>query len=331
MLRASYSSSSTRNLLVLVVSFLWLAACGAQKPAEESAFYPGKLGIAKAKHLSPRGREVEARFAAYLESHTDEAIARYRQKYGKEINTDNARELSPDYAPGGMDAEDPVTRDARAQWSAAVHEPSSALTKEIYRRELQKRPAAKERNQVVFTAGGAGVGKTTSIHQVAGLEQAVDAAQIVYDTTLSGLKSSLDRVRQALDAGKEVSIVYVYRDPIESFVGGALPRAERNGRTLPLDAYIDTHLGAPEVLLKIAELYKGDKRVEIAVIDNSRGRGGAALADLKFVGSIAGKYTRDELKAKLARALEDAHEKGRRGEKEGISDIIYRGFKGDVP
>ncbi|HKA34932.1 MAG TPA: hypothetical protein VKH64_17090, partial [Candidatus Binatia bacterium] len=176
----------------------------------------------------------------------------------------------------------------------------------------------------------AGVGKTTSIHQIAGLEQAVDAAQIVYDTTLSALKSSLDRVRQALDAGKEVSIIYVYRDPIDSFVGGALPRAERNGRTLPLDAYIDTHLGAPEVLLKIAELYKGDKRVEIAVIDNSRGRGEATLADLKFVRSVAGKYTRDELKAKLARALEDAHEKGRRGEKDGISDIIYQGFKGDV-
>src|SRR5204862_1333511 len=137
-----------------------------------------------------------------------------------------------DYAPGGMEAEDAATRAARAQWSAAVHEPSSALTKEIFRRELKEAPAAKERNQVVFTAGGAGVGKTTSIHQVAGLEQAVAAAQIVYDTTLSSLKSSLERVSQALQAGKAVSIVYVYRDPIDSFVAGVLPRAERNGRTL---------------------------------------------------------------------------------------------------
>ena len=121
--------SAPLNFLPLVVSLLLLASCGAQKPAEESAFYPGKLGIAKAKNLSPRGREIEARFAVYRESHTDEAIASYKQKYGKEINTDNARELSPDYAPGGMDAEDAATRAARAQWSAAVHEPSSALTK----------------------------------------------------------------------------------------------------------------------------------------------------------------------------------------------------------
>ena len=46
----------------------------------DDAVYPGKLGIAKAKNLSPREREVEAKFAAYLENHTDEAIARYREK-----------------------------------------------------------------------------------------------------------------------------------------------------------------------------------------------------------------------------------------------------------
>lgn len=319
-----------RSASAVVLSFLLLASCSVATTREEPGFYSGKLGIAKAKNLSARGREVEARFAAYLESHTDEAIAIYREKYGKEINTDNARELSRDYAPGGMDAEDPATRAARAQWSAAVHEPSSAFTKEIFRRELKKPAAPKERNQVVFTAGGAGVGKTTSIHQVAGLERAVAASQIVYDTTLSSFRSSQERIAQALEAGKEVSIIYVYRDPIESFVGGALPRAEKNGRTLPLGAYIETHLGAPEVLLKIADLYKDDKRLEIAVIDNSRGRGEASLSDLNFVRGIAHKYSREELETKLLRALEDAHEKGRRGEKEGISEIIYRGFKGDV-
>jgi zeta toxin len=318
---------TSRAAYALALALL-LASFG---PAQaDDAVYPGRLGIAKAKNLSPRQREVEAKFAAYLESHTDEAIARYREKYGKEINTDNARELSVDYAPGGMDAEDAATRAARAQFSAAVHEPSSALAKEIYRRELQKTPKASERNQVVFTGGGAGAGKTTSIHQVAALERAVDASQIVVDTTLSSLRSSMERIKQALDAGKEVSIIYVYRDPIESFVGGVLPRAERNGRTLPLDAYIETHLGAPEVLLKVAETFKDDKRVEIAVIDNSRGRGGAALSDLNFVRRVAGKYTREELKTKLARALEDAYEKAKRGEKEGISEIIYRGFKGNV-
>jgi hypothetical protein len=296
--------------------------------AQEADLYPGKLGIQKAQNLTAQEREVEARFAKYLEEHTDEAIALYKAKYGKEINTDNVRELSQDYAPGGMEADDANTRTARSKWSAAVHEPSSALTKEIYRRELKKAPARDERNQVVFTAGGAGVGKTTSIHQVPGLGNVVDASQIVYDTTLSGLKSSLERISQALDSGKSVSIVYVYRDPVDSLANGALPRAERNGRALPLEAFLDTHMGAPEVVLKIAEAYKNDQRVEIAIIDNSRGRANAAMADLKFVQSVAQKYTREELKKKLLRALEDAYEKGKRGEKDGISETVYRAFKG---
>jgi hypothetical protein len=311
-----------------VLALLALFSFSAARAGEDSGFYPGKLAIAKAQNLTAQEREVEARFAKYLEDHTDEAIARYKAKYGKEINTDNARELSQDYAPGGLEADDADTRTARSKWSAAVHEPSSALTKEIYRRELKKPAARNERNQVVFTAGGAGVGKTTSIHQVPGLGNVVDASQIVYDTTLSGLKSSMERISQALDAGKSVSIVYVYRDPVDSLANGALPRAERNGRALPLEAFLDTHMGAPEVVLKIAEAYKNDKRVEIAIIDNSRGRANAAVADLKFVQSMARKYTRAELKSKLLRALEDAYEKGKRGEKGGISETVYRAFKG---
>jgi hypothetical protein len=144
------------------------------------------------------------------------------------------------------------------------------LSKEIYRRSLQKISNPSQRKQVVFTAGGAGVGKTTSIQQIAGLGRAVDAAEMIYDTTLSNLRSSLDRVAQAVAAGRMVSIIFVYRDPIDSFVGGVLPRAERMGRTLPLEVFLDTHIGSAEVLEKIALAYKGDSRVAIAVIDNSR-------------------------------------------------------------
>src|SRR5262249_3843436 len=131
------ANRATLAASALALAFL-VASCTPAKtngagnfsPESENS-YPGKLGIAKAKNLSPRQGEVEARFAAYLESHTDEAIAHYRQKYGKDIDTDNVRELSPDYAPGGMDAEDVATRNARAQFSAAVHEPSSAFAREI--------------------------------------------------------------------------------------------------------------------------------------------------------------------------------------------------------
>jgi hypothetical protein len=184
---------------------------------------------------------------------------------------------------------------------------------------------------VVFTAGGAGVGKTTSIRKVADLTHAVEAAEIVYDTILSSFRSSVERITQALDAGRMVSIVFVYRDPIDSFVGGMLPRAKRIGRTLPLEIFVNSHMGAIEAFPRIVENYKDDRRVAIAVIDNNRGAGDGTVADLEFVKTMARKYSREDLKTKLLRALEDAYEEGKKGGKNGISESIYRAIKGDGP
>lgn len=326
--RSIISSTMAQAAFIALLLFIATSVGGA---AEEANVYPGKLRIAKAKNLSPQEREVEARFATYLESHTDEAVAQYIKKYGKDIDTDNVRELSIDYSPNGLEGDDPAARAARIKWSAAVQEPSSALSKELYRRALQKVPASGQRRQVVFTAGGAGAGKTTSIQQIPGVTRALDEAEIIYDTTLSKLESAGERVAQALAAGRMVSIVYVYRDPIDSFVGGVLPRAERTGRTLPLEAFLDTHIGAAEVLAKISDAYKNDDRVAIAVIDNSRGRGDAALSDIAFVKKSAGKYSRQELKAKLSKALDEAYEKGKRGEKGGISEAVYNAIKESAP
>jgi hypothetical protein len=327
-LKMPHPFSSLRTACLALFAFLVFFPISLGRSADEPTRYPGKLGIQKGKNLSAAEREVEARFAEYLEKRTDEAIARYTKKYGKEINTDNARELSIDYAPGGPDADDPATRAARTKWSSAVHEPSSAFTREVYRRALAQIPPANQRQQVIFTAGGAGAGKTTSIQQIPGLTQAVEAAEIIYDTTLSSLKTSTERIGQAISAGRMVSIIFVYRDPIDSFVAGVLPRAERTGRSLPLEAFLDTHIGAAAVLAKIAEAYRNDDRVAIAVIDNSRGRGNAAPSDIEFVKNAAGKYRREELREKLLNALEAAYEKGKRGQKDGISEAIYRGIKG---
>ena len=312
-----------------ITAGLWLVLCfslvgGAQRQEN----YPGKLGIAKAKGLTVEQRAVEARFAVYLEAHTDEAVARYIEKYGNEINTDDVRELSSDYAPGGIGAEDTATIAARTRWGAAVHEPASALVKEIYRRALAKDTPADRRKQVVFTAGGAGVGKTTSIRGLADLSHAVQVAEIVYDTTLATFGSAVERINQALVAGRMVSIVFVYRDPIVSLVDGVLPRAQAMGRTVPLEVLLDTHLGAVETILKLAVTYKNDRRVAIAIIDNREGTASAKMADLAFVESMARKYSRADLTAKLARAWEEAYEKGKRNGKNAISEAIYRAVKG---
>lgn len=324
--------ATLRSYRQVIASGLWVLLCLTVVLASEDAgHYPGKLGIDKARHLSPAEREVEARFAAYLEANTDEAIARYVATFGNEINSDDVRELSSDYAPGGINAGDPATIAARTRWGESVHEPASALAREIYRRALRKDTAADRRKQVVFTAGGAGAGKTTSIRKLADLWNTVDSAEIVYDTTLSSFRSAVERITLALDGGRMVSIVYVYRDPIDSLVEGVLPRAQSMGRTLPLEVLLNTHMGALETILKIADAYKNDRRVAIAIIDNRDGTGSATEADLGFVKRMARKYSRESLKAALLPALEDAYEKGKRGDRKGISEAIYRAVKRPAP
>jgi hypothetical protein len=313
---------STLSLL-----FCFALVAGAAQPNR----YRGKLGIEKAAHLSPEEREVEARFAAYLEANTDRAIARYHAKFGNEINTDNVRELSSDYAPGGINALDAATIAARTRWGEAVHEPASALTKEIYRRALRKRASSARRKQVVFTAGGAGAGKTTSIRALADLSHAVQLAEIVYDTTLSNLGSAIGRINEALHAGRLVSIVYVYRDPIDSLIDGILPRAQSMGRAVPLLVVLNTHLGSADTIVKIADRYKHDARVAVAIIDNRDGPGGAAPADLEFVRRMALKYSRPSLQAALSKALEDAYETDKKSGKNKISESLYRAIQRNVP
>lgn len=295
--------------------------------AQDSGFYPGKLGIAKAKTLSLEERGVEARFAAYLEAQTDGAITRYKTKYGKEINTDNVRELSTDYAPGGMDAIDEATNAARTRWGEAVFQPARALARELYSRALKQNTPPQQRQQVVFTAGGAGVGKTTSIRQLPGLAHAVDAAEITVDTTLSDLHTASERIDQALHAGRMVSIVLIYRDPVDALVKGVFPRAKAIGRIPTLAGFLETHLGSAETLPKVAEKYKDNSRVAIAVIDNSRGVEFASLSDVGFIEKMARKYSREELKVKLLQAAEVFYEKGKKGDPTGITENLYRVFK----
>ena len=316
--RPSSRAIITGWLVLFLFSSLWAA--------QQAGTYPGRLGIVRAGYLYPEESRVEARFATYLETHTSEAVSRYVAKYGKEISTDNARELSPDYAPGGMDATDPVTKAARTKWGEAVFLPARAFSRELYRRALNRETPSHERRQIVFTAGGAGAGKSTSIRQFPRMAQMVEEAEIVCDTTLSEWKSATERIQEGLSADRTVSIVFVYRDPADALIRGVFPRAKDTGRIPTLGGFLNTYLGAAETLLKVAAAYKNDSRVAIAVIDTSRGIDQANLSDLRFIKSMAGKYSRESLKAQLIRATETAYEKGKKGEHGGLPEILYQAF-----
>lgn len=221
---------------------------------------------------------------------------------GRILNTDLARELSPEYR-------------ADRTLSAAVHEPASWFIKQLYAQKLAEAP---EGSAVTFTAGGTGAGKSTAIDTIAEVREIVRRSAIVYDTNMNKLASSVEKIEAALAAGKRVNLIYVHRNPVEALVQGALPRAMRMGRTVPLAEHLRTHVGAAEVIGQLADRYKGHPRVVVSVIDNTRGKNKAALSDL----SLPAREDYNGLREQLQSALETERAAGR------ISEAVYRGTAG---
>lgn len=229
---------------------------------------------------------------------------------GTILNTDTARELSPEYL-------------ADRTRSADVHEAASDFVKMLYERKLAEPTPEGFDRTVLFTAGGTGAGKTSGLKAVG---DALGRPEIVYDTNMNTLRSAQQKVEQALAANREVTIVYVYRDPVEALTGGAIPRAQNQakkfgtGRTVPLEEHAKTHAGVRGVMESLAEQYQGDPRVKIIPIDNSRGKGRQAvvpsLADLPEV-------EQNGLHERLREALEQARAAG-------LDERIYRGFAGQA-
>lgn len=224
---------------------------------------------------------------------------------GKLLNTDIARELSPEYR-------------ADRTRSAAVHEPASYLVKQMYRDRLAQAPGQGEDAVVLFTGGGTGAGKTTGLEAVRAVNPDISRAQIIYDTNLNGMDSSVRKIEQALTAGKRVSIVYTYRDPVKALTEGALPRAERVGRTVPIKEHAKTHVGGAATIKQLAEKYSDDDRVSIAVLDNSGPRGSIKSIDPASVPVL--EY--DSVLRGLQDALDAEYKAGR------ISEAVYAGTAG---
>lgn len=297
-----------------------LHAANAHKDGKPDAHAFSHLAIAASETAKPLSQalksdqEIEQDFETKIKSSFPAAVSEYNTRpdseNGKIINTDTARELSPDYLKDRTK-------------SKAVHEPASQFCKDLYAQKLLEAPKPGERPLVLFTAGGTGAGKSSAIQASPDITAAKNAAQIIYDTNMNGYESSKLKIEQALQAGKLASVVLVARDPADALVHGALPRAERQrhefgtGRTVPLAEHIKTHLGALASIKQLIVHYADDPRVEFHVFDNSYGKGNAKQMPLAWLSKLA--YTNIEERCKTA--LENEHASGR------ISDETYRGFR----
>jgi hypothetical protein len=102
---------------------------------------------------------------------------------------------------------------------------------------------------VKFTAGGSGSGKTDFVTSI--ISQDFDG--IIMDGTLANYDHFVDRMNDAISAGKtEIQVSGVITD-IERAWKYAIEREKETGRGIPLDAFLDRHIGAANTMLKILE------------------------------------------------------------------------------
>jgi len=274
-------------------------------------------GAAKAVQKAGKAidKAIEARMFQRVDNDFDNLIEEYGTlkdaKGGRVLNTDTARELSPDYI-------------ADRTKSADVHEPSSTFIKQLYARRLAEPTPPGKVPVVVFTAGGTGAGKSSGLELIEQRNPAFAQAELVYDTNMNKFSSAKDKIDQALESGREVKILYTYRDPAESLRQGALTRAmgqEKKygtGRTVPLAEHGNTHVGARKTMDQLREHYKDTPGIEFQAIDNSRGRGMAQAVEFEDLPQLSDNA---QLRGRLRDELEAAYQAGE------ISESTYRGFK----
>jgi hypothetical protein len=258
--------------------------------------------------------EVQKRFETLIQSNLDLMVALYLETFGNVLSTDNARELCEEYRQ---------YPEARAQYGSAIHNVAGQLVAEVYRRLLNEPSGDNETDHVVFIlGGGGGSGKSTVLNNINHLTFNIVTA--IYDTTLSHLQNSIERIEQALEAGKQVSIVFIFR-PVENAVKGAIRRAlNYDGRCVPLKVLAYDHYQAPLNFLQLVERYQENEDVEFGVIDNSGGVEEIKTGTIELIHGNLYKSL-DETLARVRKAFSDEYTE-KKSEGRTFPIYIYKAF-----
>lgn len=212
------------------------------------------LGFERKPDLDADGYLLQERSITTYLIAQDLLIERYVERHGFVADTDAARELFESIGYAGHNA-------------TAVHEASSALAKEVWRRGLLEGKGT----EAALFAGGPGSGKSSAIKGL--YSKRLEKAAVVLDGTLGSQRSARARIKEAIAAGKVPVVYYVYRDPADAWVGGVIKRAvadrEAGGRVVPISQFLKTHAGA----LKTVQSLLDDSNITVLAIDNSRTAG----------------------------------------------------------
>jgi hypothetical protein len=117
---------------------------------------------------------------------------------------------------------------------------------------------------VIFTQGGPGSGKTTSVGSIPHSEE----RDIIFDSTLANFDQARHLIDLALLSQKEVYVILTVR-PLEDAWRGVVDRAyNEEGRTVTLPDFYRKHIAARQTHDKLRQLYSGNSLVNFKRFDN---------------------------------------------------------------
>jgi len=186
----------------------------------------------------------------------------------------------------------------KAELAPEYHEAASGLSKIIYDEKLLQNKG-KGNNTVLFMSGGTGSGKTTAMRDIG---TNYSDYPLIYDTNLTGLDSSVNKVNKALENGYKVQVAYVQRDPIVAFREGVIPRVKTKGRIVPVKEHLFRHKDAFENLQKLKQKF-GDQ-LDVRYIDNTGPKGTAKSVPLENLPKFD--YNTDKLGGELNDIIKQA-------------------------
>lgn len=216
--------------------------------------YTDKKGRAHIGDLDPTQRKAESKFYDAIEKDLPSLIKAYQEKNGHTIDADRVKELSPDFLSNPT------------LFAAAVHEPSSLLSKVLFSTELDAKAKAGDTSPTILTAGGSGSGKSQAMPIVLKALNAKEGG-LVFDSVLGNFGSAKSKIDEALTKTKgDVVIAYTNRKLEDAFRSNAT-----RGRSVLTKTLVNAHTSASNNIRKLAEHYADNPRVKIHVVNNFGG------------------------------------------------------------
>lgn len=244
--------------------------------------------IEKDPALSAVDKAVENQAINLYTTNHQSMIKDYLSKFGNVVNPDNAKMMLFD-ANIGYDGTN----------SRAIHETSSAIAKDAYHVLL----TTSDKPLAFFLSGGSGTGKTSVLAQKS--KTIAQNAAIIFDSNLSNPKGAMEKIQQAVDAGKKPVVLHVYRDPFTSFIStiarGLRNKAER-GRMVPIPEVVKNHIGSNAVVHSLLD----NPNVSTELYQNTeKGLVPMSIDEFKSI-----QYDGNELDRSFRAAARDIYESG---------------------